>query len=281
MINSNRFLLIICCLLICIPFITCGSIRNYLAPDGPEFSGSFGPDHETPTDTIKVVSFNIKLGEKIDQAIYELSETAELQDADFILLQEMDTEGTETVAKRLNYHYVYYPASVHKTHDKNFGNAILSKWPIKIQKKIILPHEHPHSEQRRIAVAATIDMGELEILIYSVHTETILLKRKKRLSQADSIASSVPKDFQHVIVGGDFNTGSNKSIEATERIFVNDGFIRATKDVGWTVKAGPFGLFRKRLDHIFTRGMTVIGAGKLEETKASDHRPIWVKLKIN
>ncbi len=278
--KTDGFWLIICSWLISVTLLTCGSIRNYLDERGPKFSDSFGLAATPAKDTLKVVSFNIKLGRKIDQATYELSEIAELHDADLIFLQEMDAEGSEAIAKRLEYHYVYYPASVHKTHDKNFGNAILCKWPLLDPKKIILPHEHPHSEQRRIAVAATVEMGAVEILAYSVHTETIFLSHKKRISQADSIVRSIPDDFRYVVVGGDFNTSSDKSIETTEQIFADAGFIRATKNVGWTVK-GPLGLFRKQLDHIFARGMSMIAAGKIEETKASDHRPVWARLKLD
>lgn len=265
----------LCLLLFALHSFACSSARNYVNPEGPGFHGDFGPVRYPPTDTIKVVAFNIKYGEKVDFAIYELTEVAELRQPEILLLQEMDTEGVETIARRMNYNYVYFPASVHQARNKNFGNAVLSKWPIINYRKIVLPHPQPLNELRRIAVATTILIDTLEVAVYSVHTETIILPRSKRISQADSIVKSLPDSIHYAIVGGDFNTGSGKSIAATEQIFAEAGFRRATKGIGWTMKTGPFGLFRKEFDHIFVRGFKVIAAGKFEETRASDHRPIW------
>ena len=67
------------------------------APGIPRPSGLRG-------GAIKVVSYNISFAEHIDLAIQELGE---FEDADVILLQEMDEAGTELVAKSLKYDYVY------------------------------------------------------------------------------------------------------------------------------------------------------------------------------
>ena len=61
---------------------------------------------------------------------------------------------------------------------------------------------------------------------------------------------------------------------------VEAGFIRASEGIGYTAQEGPFGVIELELDHIFTKGMTVIDAGKVEATVASDHLPIWLIAKI-
>ena len=129
-------------------------ITNCSDPMGPVYTGRYGPENTAAKETIAVVSYNIKLAEAID----DLSGMSELRDADILLLQEMDHEGTESIASALRYNYVYYPASIHKT-GKDFGNAILSRWPIHSHRKIILPHERWDNKQRRIAVAGMIDVA--------------------------------------------------------------------------------------------------------------------------
>ena len=46
--------------------------------------------------------------------------------------------------------------------------------------------------------------------------------------------------------------------------------------------AGPtvskFGLQPSAADHIFARGLTVLGLGRVDSITASDHFPVWVEL---
>jgi endonuclease/exonuclease/phosphatase family metal-dependent hydrolase len=265
------FLLLAACILL----ISCGSSGNYLDALEPRFDGSFAHQPAEFDGTIKVVSYNISFADNIDLAVGELSQDDDLKDADIILLQEMDETGTQAIAQTLEYNFVYYPASLHNHHDKNFGNAILSKWPINAPQKIILPHKSPINQQIRIAVNAVVSIGDLDILTYSVHTETSWLGPEKREDQVDALIESIDTNYPYIVVGGDFNTLTPGSVGDLEKSFAEIGMERATKDVGYTVKYGPF---EAVLDHIFIAGMTVTQAGKSEEAKASDHFPIWAEL---
>jgi endonuclease/exonuclease/phosphatase family metal-dependent hydrolase len=260
--------------------LSCGAVKNYPSPEGPEFKGAYVTEAPAFRDTIEVVSYNIKFGRKIDEAIEELKRRRVRRKPDILLLQEMDAEGVEKIAEEFAYNYIYYPASMHTKHEQDFGNAILSLWPIRNGRKIILPHESPLRGQRRIAVSATVEIGEYEVLAYSVHTETFWLSHDKRIEQVDSIAASIPPEADHVIVAGDFNTSFRKNIDEIEEIFERVGLIRASAGVGPTAEEGPFGIIDVELDHIFTRGMTVLERAVSEKTKASDHWPLWTVLKI-
>jgi endonuclease/exonuclease/phosphatase family metal-dependent hydrolase len=254
---------------------SCGPASNYLNALEPQFVGSFSDHSSEFNGTIKVVSYNISFAENINRAIYELSEFDELTDADIILLQEMDETGTEAIAQALGQDYVYYPASIHGHSDKNFGNAILAKWPILASEKIILPHKSPRNQEIRIAVKAIVTIDGLEILTYSVHTETFWLGRQKRDGQVDALIEGIDTSHPYIVVGGDFNTLTARSVKELERSFSEIGMERATKGVGYTAK---YAAFEFVLDHIFTQGMTVIDAGKSDEAEASDHLPIWTTL---
>lgn len=267
--------------LILLVTLSCTVKKNYSNPEKPKFSGNFATETPDFNGSIKVVTFNIKLSEKIEEAIEDLSQTPELKDADILLLQEMAEDGVAAIAQRLGYNFVYYPASLHYKHEKNYGNAILSKWPIEDYRKIILPYEHPMNRQIRIAALATIVVEEFEILTYSVHTEMFWLGSKKKLDQVDSILRSVADHFEYVIIGGDFNTNTENGIRDTEKLFTQADFSRASKGVGATSKGDPLGLVDFELDHIFVKGFTTVNSGKLEETQSSDHYPVWVTLRLH
>jgi endonuclease/exonuclease/phosphatase (EEP) superfamily protein YafD len=235
--------------------------------------GDYREDAPVFNDTLKVVSFNIAHAREIDQAIRELSGSPELAEADIILLQEMDEIGTETIACSLKTNYLYYPMS--NKDGKNFGNAILSRWPFSNESKYILAHDYPFIKSPRAAASAVIQIGELTVLTYSVHTHTILLSEEKRWAQVDSLVTDISREWKQVIVGGDFNSPGDSNVEAITKIFQQNGFQRASENSGTTVEVGPLDF---TLDHIFSKGFKAMSTGTLKSSQASDHYPIWVKL---
>lgn len=256
---------------------SCGVVSNYLDPSGPRYEGRYAIDDSAVPERIKVVSFNVKFSEKPDEAAAELA-ARPLDGASIVLLQEMDAEGTELIAEALQMDFVYYPASVHKT-GRDFGNAVLSRWPIVEDEKIILPHINPSNGQHRIAVRAVIDSPVGEVVAYSVHTETVWLGLSARLAQARTVVEAAEGDAARFeIVGGDFNTSDPGSVDQTADVFGEGGFLFASRTIGRTVLGAPF---EGRLDHFFVRGATPVDSGKRTTTSASDHLPVWVELGVD
>ena len=99
--------------------------------------------------------------------------------------------------------------------------------------------------------------------------------RGKRNAQYQFLANSIDDSYPYVIVGGDFNTLTARSIADLEQKFAQIGMERVSADVGYTV-GYPYLPFT--LDHIFTRGFIPLEAGKIEKAVASDHVPIWITL---
>ena len=269
----NRFRII---LLLAGLWLACGAPRNYLSPEGPKFTRNYAQLPAISNDTLKVITFNIKFSQKIQQAIEELKTIPELQGPDIILLQEMDEAGTDSIARSLKFNYIYYPATVHPQSDRNFGNAILSKWPIHSDRKILLPYEPVLSRTKRIAVSSYISHPKLELLVYSVHTATAVVSAKRRLEQSDSLLQSIAEEYNHIIIGGDFNTMFSQNVKDLEKVFSKNGFIRASREAGATVR---WSFLNFTMDHLFIKGLDVIATGTAE-TLASDHRPLWVWLKL-
>lgn len=255
----------------------CQSIANYDEPEGPLFSGNLADTPSELPDEIKVITWNIKFSEEIDTAITELSKVEELQNADIILLQEMDEVGVKAMAQALKYNYVYFPASVHSHHDKNFGNAILSKWSLSDPVKLQLPHENPKNKQTRIATRAVAAIGDTQIPVYSLHTETLWLSGSKRSEQLDTLAADIGKDSPYVIIGGDFNTLIGAGVENLTERFAQANLDRVSAGAEPTFSAGGLDFTS---DHIFTRGIIPIENGVWPDTQASDHFPVWVTVSL-
>ncbi len=248
---------------------------SYDDPFAPQFAGAYVNSNGSFDGTVRVVSWNIKFAQEIGYAVDTLAAAPVLADADVLLLQEMDDHGADTIAQALSYNYVYFPAVVHTYHEKNFGNAILSKWPIRQARKVRLPHQNPRNGQIRIATQATVAAADLEILASCVHTETYWLPPSKRGEQIEMLADDLGDLPDYVVVGGDFNTLTRASIIDLERRVGRVGLQRVSQGAGYTYQVG---MLKFTMDHIFARYMYPVDKGVWRDTQASDHYPVWVKL---
>lgn len=255
------------------------SSLNYTHPQHPRYAGRHSPHSSSEESEIfKIVSYNIKHSKRINEASRLINEHKELCNPDVICVQEMTLSGIRFLAKELNYNYVYYPAIIHPAHGQDFGNAILTRWPIHNDRKIILPSPYAKRLQR-IAVGAEIAVHGKKILVYSVHM-AVILKAAQRSRQIQSLLTDISDTVQYCIIAGDFNTFSRRYHRAVIQPFLSAGFALATSSVGWTYK--HWYLLNKKtiLDHIFVRNIDVIKAGKVIDWKPSDHLPVWSQLKL-
>ncbi len=251
---------------------------NYPEKNYPYYSDTYAITNSKPVKTLTVVSYNIWFAEDIDQAISEMREIKSQNGLDIVLLQEMDEVGTQKTARELQMNYIYFPAAIEPTYNKNFGNAILSRWPIVDIQKLILPHKSLSNHMNRTATRATIRINNTDVLVYSVHTESIFTLPQFRKDQYMAILDDVDPEAKFVIIGGDFNSFTDKSVGKIEDAYQQAGFTRVSDGSGGTVI--KYGI-ELTSDHIFAKGFVVEEVGKLTEATASDHLPIWVKLMLN
>lgn len=254
---------------------SCANTVNLLNPTSPRFEGAFAPPQTgytgAPLTQMRVVSFNIKMADRIGAAI-EVLRSGPLRDADIISLQEMDESGTERIARELHLNYVYYPGSIHPARHQYYGPAILSPWPIERSWKLILPYEAPVRRQRRNATAAVVNVRGTRVWVYAVHLETQLRASEyARQDQAATVLADAKSASGPVVVAGDFNSWG------IGKYFEQQGFAWPTRDVGRTITIFSW-------DHIFVRGLPLgasAAAGKVRDVRgASDHRPVWATLDL-
>jgi endonuclease/exonuclease/phosphatase family metal-dependent hydrolase len=245
----------------------CATGRNYPDPNGPRYAGggTVAPPYQNP-GALRIVSFNIEYGLRVDSAIAVLANDAALRNADVILLQEMDETGTRRVADTLGMWYVYYPAVFRFNTHRNLGNAILTRWPIVEDRKIVLPHLARIVHSVRAATAATIRVGDALVRVYSLHLGTMAgLGPAARRDQLNAVLADAGQ-YQRVVIGGDLN---------------DPGIAGITRDVGytWPTQRGPATTEIGRLDHILLKGLrspdSAAAGTVLDNRTASDHLPVW------
>ncbi|RKG85972.1 endonuclease/exonuclease/phosphatase family protein [Corallococcus terminator] len=264
------------CTLLLLTLLTgCPLAENYADEGGPRYSGDHrapGATSATVPSSLTVVTFNLAFAENVTEAITALTRPP-LADADVIVMQEMDAPAVERIASELGLTYVYYPASV-QVDGGDFGNAVLSRWPITADWKLGLPHDDPYRKQHRIAVGATVDVGGTPVQVVSVHNATPIVGLGGRLDQAETIINAVDGREPLQVIAGDFNTSDPGSLDQTVKLFSERGYQWSSEGVGDTVDSVIGGL---PLDSVFTRGLTPVERGVDRRPAGSDHHPVWVR----
>lgn len=256
-------------ILLLLVLAACRTGRNYTSPEGPRYAG--GPPAESSSGrpipaALRIVSFNVEFAYHVDSAITVLATESALSGADIVLLQEMDEQATRRIADTLGMWYVYYPAVFRFNTQRNLGNAVLSRWPIVQDRKIVLPHLSRIVRSQRVATAATIRVGQSLVRVYSVHLGTMAgLPPAARRDQLRTILADADH-YSRVVIGGDMNDA---------------GIGQVAREAGyaWPTQRGPGTTRIGRLDHIFVRGLgtPVSGASGtvLNARRSSDHLPVW------
>jgi endonuclease/exonuclease/phosphatase (EEP) superfamily protein YafD len=247
---------------------SCRAVLNYPSALGPRYAGAPGSISAVQADgrVLRVVTYNVQWGKHIDRAINVLKTRVPLPDADILVLQEMDAEGTRRIANALGMSWVYYPAAVHPKLGHDFGNAVLSRWPIVADEKLMLPHIGGLRHAQRIATAATVLVGTIRVRVYSAHLGTPSdIRPSKRRDQARTILADAAA-YPLVIVAGDMNShGIGKE-------FVAGGFL-------WPTEHNRFTTAVFNWDHVFLKGLSApdqMFTGVVRDTLGtSDHDPVW------
>lgn len=247
-------------------------------------------------NSIRVVSFNVHLGADPDGLAASIRRNANLCQADIFLLQELESYPSEEssraaeLAQRLELNYVYAPArkKVENGEEGTHGLAILSRYPLSEIQVIPLPQfDLRYNTRQRIALAATVEIGSNALRLYNTHLDT-RINAANRLEQLEPVLKAAQQDGHAIeVVGGDFNTNSirwawsllpvfySRQARAVDEFMEENGFTTVFADAGPTMKKG---LFRFRLDSLYTRGARVRVFAIEESVDTSDHLPLWIDI---
>jgi endonuclease/exonuclease/phosphatase family metal-dependent hydrolase len=241
---------------------------NYTDPAGPRYAAA-GPLRSEAPDTLRVVAFNVKFALRVNAVIGLLREPGPLRDPDVLLLQEMDEDGTREIADSLGLGYVYYPSTLHPVTGRDFGNAILSRFPIEEDRKIVLPHLARVRRTLRTAVGATIRVGSRRLRVYSVHIATFVNNGPRARRDQFAAVLEDAEAYATVLIGGDFNSGSVPEIALA-------------RGYTWPTQHLPHTASFWTMDHMLLKGLGLANAsaiGMVREIRgASDHKPVWARV---
>ena len=160
---------------------------------------------------------------------------------------------------------------LHPLTGRNFGPAILSRWPILEDGKVPLPGRGWTRGSRRIAVRATLLVRGARLRFYNVHFSTMWeMLPSGQDAQAAAVVADASTSSDPVFIAGDLNR------MGAGRVFARAGYHWLTRNVGPTHHVWSF-------DHVFQRGLeprTVQAASVDEALATSDHRAVWTTLDL-
>jgi endonuclease/exonuclease/phosphatase family metal-dependent hydrolase len=244
----------------------------------------------TPAE-IKVISYNIRWrsGKQLSKLINLFRGDAEIGNAAIMGLQEVDrkkkrsgsTNTVKLIADELGLHYAWAaPPSPKSDSEEETGVAILSLFPLSDVQRIVLPYEGP-DHRRRVALGATVRVGEISLRVYSVHAETRIALDKK-IEQLDAVLQDLahyPKQMPAIVLG-DFNTWEADAERKTNKLFDEAGFQTPFHSEPTFSRRVLFLPIEVKLDWVWLRGLQFNTYGIDRAIEVSDHWPIWTNLRL-
>ena len=235
--------------------------------------------------SIRVMTFNIHHGEGVDGKI-DLNRIAEVilsQKADIVALQEVD-RTVERTARRDLIAELAALTGMNYGFGKNidyqggdYGNAILSRFPIINQQNHLFRMVLPGEQRGLLQVVLQVEGKQLVLL------NTHLDHRRDdgdRLSNIDEIEQILGKyKGLPVILCGDFNdTPDSPTLRKVEKIFV-DSWRHGGKGEGFSYSSTEP---QKRIDYVFVKKGKALAPGRawVALSNASDHLPVIVEFKL-
>lgn len=242
--------------------------------------------------TFSVMTYNVHSSTGMDGKIspQRIAEVIDQCNPDIVALQELDsglvrtemTDQAHLIALTLNMTY-HFHSSI-QLEEGEYGNAVLSRFPIHLIKAGAVPIE-PYNEccERRGAIWTEIEVHGRKLQLIATHFG---LNRNERLAQTEAIIG--PEWLGHsycrnpVILCGDFNALPASPVYRRITGYLNDaqGSFKARRPSGtWPVR---FPILR--IDHLFfspdIKVHNVIVPKNSLTRIASDHLPLVVTLEF-
>jgi endonuclease/exonuclease/phosphatase family metal-dependent hydrolase len=239
--------------------------------------------------SFRLLTYNVHRCQGTDRVIspYRVTEVIAATGADVVALQELDVnrarsgrvDQAELIAALLQMEFHFHPAW--QMAEERFGDAVLSRFPLRLVHAARLPG-HPRGwRERRGAIWVTVEVAGCPIQVINTH---LGLMRHERMTQTEALFG--PHWLGHaacrppLILCGDFN--------ALPGSLVHRRCLQTLRDVHRCLKpARPRRTFPTRLpvaslDHVFLSDEFAVRHVEVVRTSlsrvASDHYPLLVDL---
>ncbi|ACB74079.1 endonuclease/exonuclease/phosphatase family protein [Opitutus terrae] len=209
---------------------------------------------------------------------------------DLVALQEIDLgrrrsraeDQAALIAHQLGLHMVFCPTVTRG--QEHYGHALLSRWPIEVVKRKLLPHD-PRGwwKEPRAALWARVWIGDTPVHVVTTH---LGLGRRERLLQMKMLLSPEwlggLRDDERVVLCGDFNLTPGSAPYGLMANRLQDA--QAARDGHRPLSTFSSNRPFVRLDHIFISPhfrVQDVRVPRSELTRvASDHLPLIVDLAL-
>jgi endonuclease/exonuclease/phosphatase family metal-dependent hydrolase len=233
--------------------------------------------------TLRVVTYNIHHGEGTDGRL-DLSRLAEVMRSvqpDLVALQEVD-QGTERTSevnepveleRLMDMHGVFGKAMDYM--GGGYGVAVLSRWPLLATHSYSLPHVD--GREPRVALTVELEAGTRGPFLQFTCTHLDQARDpENRLAQAKYLNDLLVRDDgRPTLLAGDMNARPDTEVMG----LLNERWLNPpTVDPS---PIAPSGRPRLRIDYVLIRpagSWRVIESRLIDDTVASDHRPLLVVL---
>lgn len=235
----------------------------------------------TGCNRITVMTYNIHATRGMDK-VYNAERIAQViktQKPDLVALQEVDqlTERSGFVdvlavlKEKTGMHGVFMKTFNYQGGE--FGNAILSRYPIIESRTIHLPSRSEYEPRIMMMIACVNETGDT-LHFYNTHLDHHL-NDSDRPGQIQKIISTLQEDNSKIFLAGDFNCEPGvEPLSLVEQVLTRSDS---------NVETYPSDKPDRIIDHIFystDREISLCTIKVIEEIMASDHRPLIAKFKI-
>lgn len=235
---------------------------------------------------ITVMTYNIQHGRGVDTGVVDLERIAAViraSGADIVGLQEVDrhwssrsdfADQATILAASLGMHVVYganldWEPLVPGEPRRQYGTAILSRFPILESRNTYLPKIVPASEQRGL-LKAIIDVRGVRVRVYNAHLQ--LNNADERALQVATILDLIGTPVESAILLGDFNACPDTAeIALLDRHFADAWVTSGDGGNGYTHCADWPDV---RIDYLFVARNLDVARAEVVRTLASDHLPL-------
>ncbi len=253
---------------------------------------SSAPRAHTNPGVLKVMTYNVHSCIGMDGRLSpeRIARVIARHEPDIVALQELDAGRPRTggadqahlIARHLEMDYHFHPTI--RIEEERYGNAILSRLPMRLVKAAQLPGptRWPMLEPRG-AIWAAVQMNGVEIQVLNTH---LGLTRRERRAQAEALLG--PEWLGHpdcrgpVVLLGDLNAGPTSRVLgrlATELVDAQLALAEHQPQKTWF---GPYPT--ARIDHVLVDPLTTVLGAEVPKTGltrlASDHLPLVVELQV-
>jgi endonuclease/exonuclease/phosphatase family metal-dependent hydrolase len=253
-------------------------------------SAAATPWHDNQPDRpLNVLTYNIHHGQGID-GVFDLERVAATIDesgADLVGLQEVDKHWSARsdwedqpawFAWRLGVHVAYaanldLPPLNPGEPRRQYGNAILSRFPIKDFHNTLLP-KYPRHEQRGL-LEATIEVRGNDLRFADTHLTAN--NNVERLDQAERVVELLGASEQPTVLVGDLNARPETPAIARLTAHWRDSWTEVGIGPGYTVTADNL---TARIDYVLHGDHLLARAAAVISTHGSDHLPVFAQLSL-